>query len=47
LRTSPGWSRGRQPSLEGLLRMAAALGIEVDELLAAPEEPGPGTVVCG
>jgi quercetin dioxygenase-like cupin family protein len=29
------------------LRIAAALGVEVDELLAAPEEPGPGTVVRG
>ena len=27
--------------------MAAALGVEVDELLAAPEEPGPGTMVRG
>ncbi len=40
-------SGGRQPSLEGLLRIAAALGVEVDELLAAPEEPRPGTVVRG
>jgi quercetin dioxygenase-like cupin family protein len=30
-----------------LLRIAAALRVEVDELLAAPEEPGPGTVVRG
>src|ERR687896_2677414 len=37
----------RQPSLEGLLRIAAALGVEVGELLEAPEEPGPGTVVRG
>jgi transcriptional regulator with XRE-family HTH domain len=40
-------SGGRQFSLEGLLRVAAALGVEADELLAAPEEPGPGTVVRG
>jgi transcriptional regulator with XRE-family HTH domain len=40
-------SGGRQPSLEGLLRIAVALGVAVDELLAAPEEPGPGTVVRG
>jgi transcriptional regulator with XRE-family HTH domain len=40
-------SGGRQPSIEGLLRIAAALGVGVDELLAAPEEPGPGTVVRG
>ena len=40
-------SGGRHPSLEGLLRIAVALGVEVDELLAAPEEPGPGTVVRG
>ena len=40
-------SGGRQPSLEGLLRIAAALGVGVDELLAAPDEPGPGTVVRG
>ena len=40
-------SGGRQPSLEGLLHIAAALGVEVGELLAAPEEPGPGTVVRG
>lgn len=37
----------RQPSLEGLLRVAAALGVEVGELLEASEEPGPGTVVRG
>ncbi len=40
-------SGDRQPSLEGLLRIAAALGVAVDELLVAPEEPGPGTVVRG
>jgi len=40
-------SGARQPSLEGLLRIAAALGVELGELLAAPEEPGPGTVVRG
>ena len=37
----------RQPSLDGLLRVAAALKVEVGELLEAPEEPGPGTVVRG
>jgi transcriptional regulator with XRE-family HTH domain len=37
----------RQPSLDGLLRIAAALGVEVGKLLDAPEEPGPGTVVRG
>lgn len=40
-------SGGRQPSLEGLLRVAAALGVELDDLLAAPEEPEPGKVVRG
>src|ERR671916_1348532 len=40
-------SGARQPSLEGLLRIAATLGVEVGELLEAPEEPGPGTVVRG
>ena len=30
-----------------MLRIAAALRVEVGELLAAPEEPGPGTVVRG
>jgi len=40
-------SGARQPSLEGLLRVAAALGVEVGELLEASEEPGPGTVVRG
>jgi transcriptional regulator with XRE-family HTH domain len=40
-------SGARQPSLEGLLRVAAALGVEVYELLAAPEEPEPGKVVRG
>jgi transcriptional regulator with XRE-family HTH domain len=40
-------SGGRQPSLKGLLRVAAALGVEVDELLAAPQEPEPGKVVRG
>ncbi len=29
------------------MRIAAALRVEVGELLAAPEEPGPGTVVRG
>jgi transcriptional regulator with XRE-family HTH domain len=37
----------RQPSLDGLLRVAAALGVEAGELLEASEEPGPGTVVRG
>jgi quercetin dioxygenase-like cupin family protein len=37
----------RQPSLDGLLRVAAALGVEVGELLEASEEPGPGIVVRG
>ena len=40
-------SGARQPSLDGLLRVAAALGVEVGELLEASEEPGPGTVVAG
>lgn len=40
-------SGARQPSLDGLLRIAAALGVEVGELLEASEEPGPGTVVRG
>jgi len=37
----------RQPSLDGLLRIAAALGVEVGGLLEASEDPGPGTVVRG
>lgn len=37
----------RQPSLDGLLRLAAALGVEAGDLLEASEEPGPGTVVRG
>src|SRR4028119_206182 len=40
-------SGARQPSLEGLRRVAVALGVEVGELLEASEEPGPGTVVRG
>jgi len=40
-------SGARQPSLDGLLRVAAALGVEVGELLEASEEPGPGIVVRG
>ncbi len=40
-------SGARQPSLDGLLRIAAALGVEVGELLEASEEPDPGTVVRG
>lgn len=37
----------RQPSLDGLLRLAFGLGVPFDELLEEPEEPGPGTVVRG
>ena len=40
-------SGARQPSLDGLLRVAAALGVEVGELLESSAEPGPGTVVRG
>ncbi len=40
-------SGARRPSLDGLLRVATALGVEVGELLEASEEPGPGTVVRG
>ena len=37
----------RQPSLDGLLRLAFGLGVPFDELVEEPEEPGPGTVVRG
>jgi len=40
-------SGARQPSLDGLLRIAAALEVEVGELLEASEEPDPGIVVRG
>ena len=37
----------RQPSLEGLLRLAFGLGVPFEELFEEPEEPGVGTVVRG
>jgi transcriptional regulator with XRE-family HTH domain len=37
----------RQPSLDGMLRLAFGLGVPFDELFEEPEEPGPGTVVRG
>lgn len=37
----------RQPSLDGLLRLAFGLGVPLGELFEEPEEPGPGTVVRG
>ena len=37
----------RQPSLDGLLRLAFGLGVPFDKLFEEPEEPGPGTVVRG
>ena len=37
----------RQPSLDGLLRLAFGLGVPFDELFEEAEEPGPGTVVRG
>ncbi len=37
----------RQPSLDGALRLALALGVPFSELFEEPEEPGPGTVVRG
>jgi transcriptional regulator with XRE-family HTH domain len=37
----------RQPSLDGALRLAMALGVPFSELFEEPEEPGPGTVVRG
>ncbi len=40
-------SGARQPSLDGLLRLAFGLGVPMDELLGEPEEPEAGTVVRG
>lgn len=40
-------SGARQPSLDGLLRLAFALGVPVDELVAEAAEPESGTVVRG
>ena len=37
----------RQPSLDGVLRLAMGLGVPFSELFEEPEEPGPGTVVRG
>ena len=37
----------RQPSLDGLLRLAFGLGVPFDELFEESEETGPGTVVRG
>lgn len=37
----------RQPSLDGALRLALALGVPFSELFEEPDEPGPGTVVRG
>lgn len=37
----------RQPSLEGLLRLAFGLGVPFEELVKEPEEPESGTVVRG
>ena len=37
----------RQPSLDGLLRLAFGLGLPFEELFEEPEGPGPGTVVRG
>ena len=37
----------RQPSLEGLLRLALALKVPFTELVAEPDEPGPGMVLRG
>lgn len=37
----------RQPSLDGLLRLALGLGVPFSELFEEPEEPEPGTVVRG
>ena len=37
----------RQPSLDGLLRLAFGLGVPFDELFGEPEEPESGTVVRG
>ncbi|HEX5850897.1 MAG TPA: XRE family transcriptional regulator [Rubrobacter sp.] len=40
-------SGARQPSVATLLNVAAGLGISISDLLEAPREPGPGTVVRG
>lgn len=40
-------SGDRQPSLDGLLRLAFGLGVPFDELFAEPDEPESGTVVRG
>jgi len=40
-------SGARQPSLDGLLRLAFSLGIPFDELFEESEGPAPGTVVRG
>lgn len=40
-------SGGRQPSLDGLLKLAFGLGIPFDELFQESEEPAPGAVVRG
>lgn len=40
-------SGARQPSLDGLLRLAFGLGVPLDELLAEADRPEPGTVVRG
>jgi transcriptional regulator with XRE-family HTH domain len=40
-------SGARQPSLATLLNVAAGLGVPISDLLEAPREPGPGTVVRG
>lgn len=37
----------RQPSLDGLLRLAFGLGVPIEELVEEPEELEPGTVVRG
>jgi len=37
----------RQPSLDGLLRLAFGLGVPLSELFEEPEEPESGTVVRG
>ena len=37
----------RQPSLDGLLRLAFGLGVPLGELAEEPEGPGPGTVMRG
>src|ERR671917_536484 len=40
-------SGARHPSLATLLNVAAGLGVPISELLEAPREPTPGTVVRG